>query len=359
MSTQLIEIAHAGGRRAVPAAWLRMHCPCPECMLVDIGERRVMLTSTDDWIATDVRQADDSTTVVWSSGHESHYPTGFVDLMEAKANRRRWSPTHWGGDHAVAEVPHDDFMADADLRRETLLRYRAEGVLVVRGVPTTGTPSEDFLDALRIPIWEGPFGLRSIDTRVQAVAYNVAETAEALPPHTDLAGYQWPPSGQMLHMLVNEAEGGDSLVVDGWRVLTELRADEPAMFQVLTEVPVAHRIFDETRETWARAPLVRLDAHGEINGIRFSNQTLQPLSLDEPRLDEWYAAYTELAARLSRPDQAATFRLATGDAYLTHAHRVLHARTAFSASGDRCIRDVYFEFDNVLAEIDRLTGDNP
>ena len=85
----------------------------------------------------------------------------------------------------------------------------------------------------------------------------------------------------------------------------------------------------------------------------------QPLSLDEPRLDEWYAAYTELAARLSRPDQAAAFCLATGAAHLTHAHRVSHARTAFSASGDRCIRDLYFEFDNVLAEIDRLTGDNP
>ena len=46
-----------------------------------------MLTSSDDWIATGVRHADDATTVVWSSGHESIYPTGFIDLMEATANR--------------------------------------------------------------------------------------------------------------------------------------------------------------------------------------------------------------------------------------------------------------------------------
>lgn len=359
METTLIDVVDRDGLRSVPAAWLRMHCPCDSCMLIDIGERRVLLTSPSEWIDERVEHRDLATTVTWASGHVSTYDAGFVAAMEAKAHRRRWTPVLWAGDHDVAEIDHDSFMADPDARIAALLRYRAEGVLVLRGVPTTGTPSEDFLDSIRIPIWEGPFGLRSIDTRVQAVAYNVAETAEALPPHTDLAGYQWPPSGQMLHMLVNEAEGGDSLVVDGWRVLAEFRADHPAGFDVLTQVPVAHRIFSEDRETYARAPLVRLDTAGAINGFRFSNQTLQPLPLDEPRMPEWYDAYTELARRICDPSQAATFRLASGDAYLTHAHRVLHARTAFSATGDRCIRDVYFEFDHVLAELDRLTGDTP
>lgn len=359
MTTALIDVIDGDGHRSVPAPWLRMHCPCDTCMLVAIGERRVLLTSADEWTASAVEQGDCTTTVTWTSGHRSTYGAGFVALMQAKAHRRQWAPTLWDGSHEPAELDHDTFMADTDARIEALLRYRAEGVLVLRGVPTTGTPSEDFLDSIRIPIWEGPFGLRSIDTRVQAVAYNVAETAEALPPHTDLAGYQWPPSGQMLHMLVNEADGGDSLVVDGWRVLADFRVDHPEWFDVLTQVAVAHRIFSEERETYARAPLVRLDSGGAVNGFRFSNQTLQPLPLDEPRMTEWYDAYTELARRICEPAQAATFRLATGDAYLTHAHRVLHARTAFTAGGDRCIRDVYFEFDHVLAEIDRLTGDNP
>ena len=357
--TTMIQVIDGTGHREVPAVWLRMHCPCEACMLIEIGERRVMVTSRDDWAVESVDQGDDHTSVAWASGHRSRYDAAFLASMQAKADRRRWSPSHWGADHVVAEIDHDTFVHDRQARIDALLRYRAEGVLVLRGVPTTGTPSEDFLDAIRIPIWEGPFGLRSIDTRVQAKAYNVAETAEALPPHSDLAGYQWPPSGQMLHMLVNEATGGDSLVVDSWRILAGFRADEPEAFEVLTQVPVAHRIFSEDRETYARAPIIRLDTAGEVNGFRFSNQTLQPLSLDEPRLTEWYEAYTSLAARITAPGQAATFRLETGDAYLTHAHRVLHARTAFEASGDRCIRDVYFEFDNVLAEIDRLTGDNP
>ena len=80
---------------------------------------------------------------------------------------------------------------------------------------------------------------------------------------------------------------------------------------------------------------------------------------DEPRLEAWHVAYTELGRRLTDPAAAATFKLGVGDAYLTHAHRVLHGRTAFSAGGARCIRDAYFEFDNVLAIVDQLTGEVP
>jgi len=345
------------GSRDVPASWLRLHCPCGDCSLAEIGERRVLLTDPNDWAVAGVEEFDGASRVTWTSGHISEYAADFVELMEAKANRRQWEPRLWSGDHRVAEVQHDDLMFDLDVRRDALSSYRAEGVLIVRDIPIDGVATEDFLDALRVPIWEGPFGLRSIDTRVQAVAYNVAETAEALPPHSDLAGYQWPPSGQILHLTENETEGGDSLVVDSWRVLTDLREEEPEMFALLTEVVVAHRLFSEERETYARAPLIRLDANGEIAGFRFSNQTIQPLPLDEPRLEEWHIAYTELGRRLTDPANAATFKLGVGDAYMTHAHRVLHGRTAFSEGGARCIRDAYFEFDNILSIVDQLTGE--
>ena len=129
------------------------------------------------------------------------------------------------------------------------------------------------------------------------------------------------------------------------------------MFNVLAEVQVGHRLFSEARETYARAPLIRLDPTGNVEGFRFSNQTIQPLPLDEPRLAEWHIAYAELTRRLSDLANTVTFKLQPGDAYLTHAHRVLHGRAAFSEGGERCIRDAYFEFDNVLGLIDQLTGE--
>ena len=319
-------------------------------MTIGLDERDLAIASID--------QRDGRTTIEWESGHVSVFPDRLIESLQRRTERRRWTPSLWQSGHVVGEVDHDDLLGDERVRREALLAYRQDGVLVVRGIPSDGRATEGFLDELRVPIWDGPFG-RVIDTQIQTHAYNVAETAEALPPHTDLAGYVWPPSGQILHMLVNECAGGDSLVVDGWHVLEGLRSDHPDAFELLVTVEVAHRLFSDDRETFARAPLVRLDASGAIAGIRYSNQTLEPLSLDEPQLTGWLDAYAELTRRLHDPANATTFRLESTDAYLTHAHRVLHARTAFEATGNRIIRDVYFEFDNVLALLDQLTGEVP
>ena len=44
----------------------------------------------------------------------------------------------------------------------------------------------------------------------------VAHTSKGLPPHNDFASYKSQPSIQALHMLENECEGGESIIVDGW-----------------------------------------------------------------------------------------------------------------------------------------------
>ncbi|GIS47229.1 MAG: hypothetical protein Ct9H90mP19_4660 [Gammaproteobacteria bacterium] len=49
--------------------------------------------------------------------------------------------------------------------------------------------------------------------------YNVAHTSKELPPHNDFASYMNQPSIQGLHMLENECKGGESIIVDGWKVL--------------------------------------------------------------------------------------------------------------------------------------------
>ena len=94
-------------------------------MLIDIGERRVMLTSSDDWATTSIEQRDTTTTVTWASGHVSTFDADFLSLMDAKANRRRWSPRLWDASHAVAEIDHDTFMADGDARINPIWRRDA------------------------------------------------------------------------------------------------------------------------------------------------------------------------------------------------------------------------------------------
>ncbi len=85
-------------------------------------------------------------------------------------------------------------------------------------------------------------------------------------------------------MLVNECEGGESSVVDGFGVLNELRSDHPDMFGVLCAAPVPSRVFSEEYECYAANPMVELDSSGEVRLLRFNTQQMQAVPLSEPRL---------------------------------------------------------------------------
>jgi alpha-ketoglutarate-dependent taurine dioxygenase len=98
------------------------------------------------------------------------------------------------------------------------------------------------------------------------------------------------------------------------------------------------------------------DPLGRITHLRFSNQLVQPLEHDHPRLAEWYAAYRTLGALIHEPGNHIEFRLNGGDMLLVDGLRVLHARNAFVPDGPRHLQDVFFEAQDVADQLARLTG---
>ena len=163
----------------------------------------------------------------------------------------------------------------------------------------------------------------------------------------DFTSYTWPPSVQALHMLVNECEGGESTVVDGFGQLNELRNDHPGKFEVLCAVPVPFRLFSEEYECYAANPIVELDSGGGVRMLRFNTQQMQAIALSEPRLGDFYAACHELSRRVNDPSAQVSFRLEGGQILLCAGHPVLHGRMALRSNGQRHLQDVYFEHDNV------------
>lgn len=347
-----------GETMAVPAVWLRLQCPCEQCRVPNIGDRRFALyCERADTYAMELSESSEGVAIRWSSGHSSLYSHAELSRILATSRRRRSAPRLWAADHIITKVDHDRFWADRAARVDAIETLRDEGIVMITAVPCESGEIERFLDRLGVAVRQTPFA-RVHDVRSSLDGYSIAETPDALPPHNDFASYTWPPSGQLLHMLRNSAENGDSILIDGWRLLEDLRREDPAAFDVLAAVPVPHRLYSETGETFARQPLIRLDPAGEITGLRYSNHTLQPLPLDEPRLDEWYLAYRDLGLRLADLRNQLRLRLDEGDMFIMHGQRILHGRTAFSGDEDcRHIQDSYFELDDFLAVRDRLTGE--
>jgi gamma-butyrobetaine dioxygenase len=157
--------------------------------------------------------------------------------------------------------------------------------------------------------------------------------------------------------LVNDASGGESTLVDGWRVLADLRRDNPAAFETLCRVPVTFQLYSDDEDTRATAPIIQLDTYGRVKTLRFSNQLALPLSASFDDVGQFYDAYRILGKMLDDDHYKLVFRSNTGDLLTVHSHRVLHGRKSFDPlSGARHLQDVYMEYDDLMDRLNVLSG---
>lgn len=323
--------------------WLRDNCSCEECRVVQTSEKRFMISDVPVDISPLAVSLDgDRLVLVWPDGHETVYEGTAIEALSAP-HGVEWTP--WDSRFTPSRYRFQAFLDDDSIASAAITEFLDTGAIILQQAPTLPGTLESLSPRLG-PIREVLFA-RIHDVTVDPRGYNVAHTSSGLPPHNDFASYSWPPSVQALHMLVNEPAGGESVIVDGWNVLSRLRDRDPDHFRVLCETPVPFREFDDDNETYAVAPLVRCDADGNIASLRFSNQLMQTLDPGAPGVGEFYRAYYALCSLLTADDVKARFRLGGGDILVVAAHRVLHGREAFEAAGRRHLQDAYFELDNV------------
>lgn len=339
----------------VPAIWLRDNCPCPECKVIATSERRKLIATEPLHLAPVSVEIDSSGVTVDWGAHVSHYSLDWYRAIQLDLQRQAIAPVRWSCDLSMPTFRYADLDETSDAERSVvvdfLTRFAQYGVALVTGVPTSPGESERFV-ARWAPIRELPFG-RVHDVYVDPGGYNIAHTFEALPPHNDFASCEWPPSGQGLHMLVNEAEGGESVVVDGWHIADQL---EPEHLEILSSFPVPFRQFDRGAETWTRAPLVRRRADGSVCHLRYSNQLMQPLDPSAPGIVGFYEAYHRLSELILREENQHRFRLEPGHLLVVHGHRILHGRTEYDPTARRHLQDVYFEFEDIVNQLFRLAS---
>lgn len=352
-----------GRPRRFHYVWLRDNSWAEGDRVPQSGERRLFTASIPPSIAPTVAGYDLETglRVQWNDGRTATYSPAWLrryDYSAPARAARRHHPTLWT-EHAGAppRFAHADVIGTTAGQLAYLDAVRDHGAAVVTGVPAVPGEVARFAETIG-HIREVAFE-RVHNVRHDPAGYNVAHTAGELKPHTDMPSYSWPPSIQLLHFLVNRATGGESVLVDGWAALAELRRDAPAHFDTLTRVPVPYQLFSEHEDTWAENPMVTLDTHGDVRLLRFSNQLAQPLSAPHEQVEAFYDAYRHLGQIIESGRYRATSRSVDGDLVTVHAHRVLHGRSAYDpSSGARHLQDVYMDFDDLMARRRVLRGEH-
>ncbi len=227
---------------------------------------------------------------------------------------------------SAAEILESD-----DTLHDWLNALAAYGCSLLRGVPD-GTDVGDV--ARRIgPIRDTNFGT-TWDVIAEPGPVTNANTALALPPHVDLPTREYQP-GIHLHCLINEAQGGESVLVDGFRLAQEVRETRPDHYELLTNLRWDWANRSRTSDYRSTSPIFVTNHLGDIEEVRFGNWLRAPLtSVPFDQVEQAYAAYRYVFALSFDQRFAIRFLLAPGDCMVFDNRRILHGRNPFHRVGD-------------------------
>ncbi len=372
-----IRIAWAdGSKSSFHSVWLRDNCRCEKCGEPVIGRRTSRLTDfpLDIEPASATSETPQTLAIVWGGdGHESRYDAGWLFShaydTDAARKRARRLPVLW--DNAVLQSPPtiaSDIAATDRGLFDVLRHVRDYGICFVTGGSSENGVLEPF--ATRFGhLQESNFG-RIQDLKIDPTKRGIGNSFEALPLHTD-EPYRATPSGILIFhsVQVDPERGGQSQFLDGFKIATILRGEDPEGFEALVNNRQSwRRHFEGDVDVSAAFPMIALDEFGDVVGIRFNDRVAAPLSLPPDQIEPYYRAYRRLVELSADPRYIIARRLQPGDIAIFDNHRILHGRSAFSLQSERFLQwasvrrgDLYSSL-RILADrlgIDREDGIMP
>lgn len=359
-----LEVRLAGRDLRFHALWLRDNAPDAATRSPANGQRLITLLD----IPRDTLIAE----AFWQDGALAvrFQPEGKLvvfdpDWLLAHAyDRPLPSVAGWTGDEIrrwdaeiaaeVAVEQYDEVRSNDSVRLRWLRSVRRYGFGRLTGVPAQeGMVCE--VASLFGYVRETNYG-RAFDVRAEVNPSNLAYTNIGLQAHTDNPYRDPAPGLQILACLRNSVAGGGSIVVDGFKVAERLQAESPSGFALLSGHCAR---FDysgaEGVRLRSKRPLIELGADGELIAVRFNNRSAAAfIDIPYDDMDAYYSAYRRMAELIEGPTMGFRFQLAPGDLFIVDNLRVLHARDAFTGSGERWLQGCYADRDGLHSTLTAL-----
>ena len=343
--------------------WLRDNCPSE--IHPTARERTFNLLTVSESIhpKSFTISEDNSLSIKWSEGdHSSNYSYEWLrkncytlkNSAPYKTPYQLWDQSIQNNIEKI-RIDCDEIMSSDEGVTKYLEQLHYYGISLVQNAPTSKKSAEDVLKKIshfRETFFETPFEVINIPN-----PNNSAYTALGLRNHLDLPYFEIPPGYQFLHCLVNEADGGESVALDGFKVASFMQKEFPEYFKILTETHVKFCNRDYTQNTTRihYSPLITLTKDNDFNIIRFSVAYMSIMDCTPDKMDLFYKAYRKFAELLHDKRFTINFRLKAGDIFSFNNLRVLHGRTEFDPnSGERHLQGYYIDRDEIIGRLNFL-----
>ena len=339
------------------ALWLRENAADPATTHPVTKEQSLQLVDIPETLTPAQVTVEESgaVRVHWNTGESSLFDPGWLRAHACETPDGHGTlpaRRYWARD-GMPDIPRFDGPAaleDDTMFQRWLTALHVEGVALLENLPATPDVIET-VPARIGPVRPTNFG-PVFDVKSMPDATSNAYTTMTLPLHADLATREYMPGLQFLHCLKNEAVGGNSLLADGFYLADRLRRVDPDAFETLTTVALEYGNKAKDTDYRFTSPMIRLDADGEIEEVRWTPWLRAPLVAPFETVDRVYHALRRLFALAEDPAHRIEIKLKPGDLLGFDNRRAIHGRTGFDpTTGGRHLRGCYVERDELYSRL--------
>jgi trimethyllysine dioxygenase len=322
--------------------WLRDHCHSKDSLHPDTLQRQVDTFAIPMDIAPSTLEICDggkTLRIVWKhDGSESILPAAFLwsvaqdNGRESAPRRRLWDRAAMGGNFPT--MSHAHIMSGNEGLLRWLSMVEEYGFALASGVPATIEATKELatrIGYVRETIFGGMW-----DFTANLAFKDTAYTSAAIGPHTDGTYSADSPGYQMFHCLTFDGTGGESTLVDGFKVADQIRRTDPMAFEVLSNVKVPAQYLGDGVHLRAEHPVIGLDHNGDFLQIAYNNYDRAPFRLPAARMTLFYRSLKLFNQLINDPANEITMRLEPGTALLFDNGRTLHGRRAYQGFRRLC-----------------------
>jgi trimethyllysine dioxygenase len=324
------------------AMWLRDHCHSKESLHPETLQRQVdTFAIPADITPAKLEISDGGRTlrIVWKhDGSSSVLPAAFLwniaqdNGRDRAAQRRLWDRAAIGDDFPT--VSHAEIMSGDEGLLRWLSMVEKYGFALASGVPPSLEDTKELVARIgyvRETIFGGMW-----DFTANLAFKDTAYTSDAIGPHTDGTYSIDSPGYQLFHCLKFDGSGGESTLVDGFKVADQIRRSDPLAFEVLSTVKVPAQYLGDGVHLRAEHTVIGLDHNSDFAQIAYNNYDRAPFRLATPRMSAFYRALKLFNQLINDPANEITMRLAPGTALLFDNWRTLHGRRSYQGFRRLC-----------------------
>ena len=322
-----------GAKDCFPYIWLRDHCTDIENWDERSNQRKLFTALLDPNIKieeTKIIEDNKKIEVKWPDMNKSvHYSGDFLyknslENISSNSGEALWDKQSIN--KAELEIKFDELEKNEGFKN-LLQTIKTYGFSIINNCPTEMKTVEDIANKIGY-VRNSIFGdLWSFESNTEMA--DSAYTQEELRPHTDGTYNHDAPGLQLLLCCEYEAEGGESIMVDGFKIAKILRENHGTSYNILSEIDIPGRYFGDGVELIAKRPVFKF-RNKKLIQVSFNNYDRGDFRLPNNKINDFYAAIRAFDKLANAKEMQWRQILKPGQLLIFNNWRVLHGRSEFS-----------------------------